>query len=231
MIGRRVSVLLSSLTLATLAAAPFAAHAQVPDMSSGTGTEGPFSWHISGGYSVTSGVTHDYLDNGYIVKGGVTWRPRPEQPWALRLDGHYSNYDATDQLISQGIAATRTRIDDGEGSTLGLDLNGVLYVPFGQRSRGYLTAGAGIDRRRIELTQTVVFGGFFCDGWWGFCGFGAVPGDVLVSRETTTRFAWNGGLGVEWDLPSSQLFVEATYHRIETQRPTEYIPIVVGLRF
>ncbi len=117
---------------------------------------------------------------------------------ALRLDGHYSNYDATDELINLGSAATRTRIDDGEGSTLGLDLNGVVDFPLGSRVRGYVTAGVGVDRRRIELTQTVLFGGFFCDPWWGFCWPGVFPGDVLVSRDTTTRLAWNGGLGVEF---------------------------------
>ncbi len=62
-----------------------------------------------------------------------------------------------------------------------------------------------------------------------FCGFSAVPGDVLVVARGRAKFAWNGGLGVEWDLRGSQLFVEAIYHRIETERPTEYIPITVGM--
>jgi opacity protein-like surface antigen len=222
----RVTALFTCLGLASVAA-----HAQIPDVSPGNGIDRPFTWHISGGYSATSGETRDYLDDGYIIKGGVTWKPRQDLPLALRLDGHYSNYDATDALINLGSAATRTRIDDGEGSTLGLDLNGVVDFPLGSRVRGYLTAGVGVDRRRIELTQTVLFGGFFCDPWWGFCGRGVFPGDVLVSRDTTTRLAWNGGLGVEFPLARGNFFVEATYHRIETQRPTEYIPIVVGLRF
>ncbi len=214
-----------------LALASVATHAQIPDVSPGNGTQGPFTWHIAGGYSATSGETHDYLDDGWIAKGGVTWKPRPDVPLALRLDGHYSNYDATDELIDLGSAATRTRIDDGEGSTLGLDLNGVFDFPLGARARGYLTAGVGVDRRRIDLTQTVLFRGVFCDPWWGFCGRGVIPGDVIVSRDTTTRLAWNGGFGVEFPLSRGNLFVEATYHRIETERPTEYIPVVVGLRF
>ena len=226
----RVPLLLMTLAAAPLVA-PVAAHAQVPDVSGGARGQSPFSWHVSGGYSVTTGETHDYLDNGWAFKGGVTWRPQPAGPFALRLEGHFTNYDATDEFINFSQASTRARIDDGEGSTLGLDLNAVLYFPLGSRVRGYVTAGGGVDRRRIELTQTVLFGGFFCDSWWGFCGRGVFPGDVLVSRETSTELAWNGGVGVEFPLARGNLFVEATYHRIETQRPTEYIPIVVGLRF
>jgi opacity protein-like surface antigen len=193
--------------------------------------ERPVRWHIAGGYSETTGRTSDYLQGGWIVSGGLTWRPQPTQPWALRLDAHYSDYDATTRLINEGTVATQRRIDDGNGSTLGLDLNGVLDVPFGESVRGYVTAGVGIDRRRVELTQLVLFNGVLCDPWWGFCGIGAVAGDRIVASDTTTRFAWNAGLGVEFELARSTMFVQATYHRIETARPTEYVPIEVGLRF
>jgi opacity protein-like surface antigen len=194
-------------------------------------TDRPVSWHVGGGYSETTGRTGDYLQGGWIVSGGLTWRPQPSQPFALRLDGHYSEYQATNRLINAGALATQTRIDDGNGSTLGLDLNGVLDVPFGQRARGYFTAGVGVDRRRVELTQLVLFNGVICDPWWGFCGVGAVAGDRIVASESTTRFAWNAGVGVDVELARSTLFVEASYHRIETGRPTEYVPIKVGLRF
>jgi opacity protein-like surface antigen len=189
------------------------------------------AWHVAGGYSETTGQTSDYLQGGWIVSGGLTWYPDPAQPLSLRLEGHYSDYDATHRLLNAGALATQRRIDDGRGTTLGLDLNGVLDVPFGQSARGYLTAGVGVDRRRVELTQTALFNGVVCDPWWGFCGVGVVAGDRLVASDTTTRFAWNAGLGVEFDLPGYSVFVEAKYHRIDTDRPTEYVPIQVGLRF
>jgi opacity protein-like surface antigen len=217
------AIALAALVLVAAADAPVRAQSSVQ--------ERPLTWHVDAGYSETTGRTQDYLDGGWIVSGGMTWRPRPDTPFSLKLDAHYSEYDATDRLINIGSAATQTRIDDGTGSTLGLDLNGVFDFPLGSRMRGYLTAGVGADRRRIELTQTALFNGVVCDPWWGLCGIGAVPGDVLVARDTTTRFAWNGGLGVEFPLSRGALFLDATYHRIETRRPTEYVPIVVGIRF
>jgi opacity protein-like surface antigen len=214
-----------------LAGFALVAAASAPLYAQSSAEQRPLTWHIDAGYSETTGRTQDYLDGGWIVSGGLRWRPPPDTPFSLKLDAHYSEYDATKQLINLGSAATQTRIDDGTGSTLGLDLNGMLDFPLGSRVRGYVTAGVGADRRRIELTQTVLFNGFVCDPWWGFCGIGAVPGDVLVARDTVTRLAWNGGVGVEFPLSRGALFLDATYHRIETRRPTEYVPIVIGFRF
>ena len=66
-------------------------------------------------------------------------------------------------LINLGSAATQTQIDHGNGSTLGLDLNGVYDLPLGARATGYVTAGVGLDRRRVELTQVILFNGVVCD--------------------------------------------------------------------
>ena len=205
------------------------AHGQVPEVAR---SASPVSWHIDGGYSVMTGQAHNYLDNGYIVSGGLTWRPQPDLPFALRLDGHYSSYDASNHLLDLGEQQTQTRIDDGKGSTLGLDLNAVSYLPINNYASIYLTGGVGVDRRRIDLTQTILFGNYFCDYWYGFCDFGVFPGDQVVARTSTTRFAWNAGIGMEFQGGSwGPWFIEATYHRINTNPGTAYVPIKVGLRF
>jgi opacity protein-like surface antigen len=191
----------------------------------------PFGFHAEAGFSATTGTAQRYLKDGWIVSGGVDWHPNPNVPLTLSLEGHYSDYDATNELINLGSAATQTHIDDGNGSTLGADLNAKYAVPLGSRVRGYLIAGAGVDRRRIELTQTVLFNGFVCDPFSGLCGIGAVPGDVLVARDTTTRFAWNAGLGLELPVARGAWFLDARYRRIETATPTEYVPIQIGYRF
>ncbi|HVY79549.1 MAG TPA: outer membrane beta-barrel protein [Steroidobacteraceae bacterium] len=196
-----------------------------------TPNERPFGFHVGAGFSATTGTADRYLDDGWIVSGGVDWHPNPDLPLTLSLDAHYSDYDATNELINLGTVATRTRIDDGDGSTLGADVNATYGVPLGSRLRGYIVAGAGIDRRRIELTQTVLFNGFVCDPFWGFCGIGAVPGDVIVARNSTTRFAWNAGLGLELPVGNGAWFFDARFRRIETTRPTEYVPIQIGYRF
>jgi opacity protein-like surface antigen len=194
--------------------------------------ERPVQWHIEAGYSVTSGRTADFLKNGWTIGTGLTWRPVAGSPFAIRGDLNYSRFNATNELLNLGAIANQTQIDDGTGDVVGLDVDGVYEVPFGPHVRGYVLAGVGVDYRRIELTQRVLVGGYVCDPWWGFCEPGYFPGDVLVDRQETTRFAWNGGVGLEFPLYGGQSwFIEARYIRMETRQPTEFIPIRVGLRF
>jgi opacity protein-like surface antigen len=193
--------------------------------------EKPLRWHIEGGYSITTGRTRDYLDNGFLVSGGVDWR-QPGRNVGLRAQAHLGVHGASDELIDLGAQQTQLRVDDGSGTMLGLDLNGVLNFPLRAGAHAYLTAGVGVDRRRRVLTQTVLLGGLDCDYWWGDCGFGVVPGDVLVASTSTTRLSWNGGLGVEFPVSSGgSWFVQASYRRIETPEPTVYVPIQVGFKF
>ncbi len=123
------------------------------------------------------------------------------------------------------------RIDDGSGSVWGLNVNGVYDIRLSERAHGYVTAGIGEYRRKVKLTQTVLVSGIFCDPWWGFCYPSIAPGDVVVSDQSTTRFAWNVGFGVEFPVSyAGSWFIEARYHRIETSRPTEFIPLQIGFR-
>jgi hypothetical protein len=196
------------------------------------GSRGPIQWHVMGGAAVTTGQTADYLDSGWTVGGGFTFRPDPSSPFALRTDLSFSRFNATNNLLNIGAQENQTQIDDGWGEVVNLDIDGVLNFPMGPRVRGYLMAGVGGAYRRIDLTQTVGFGGYYCDNWYGYCGVGIVPGDVLVQREETTRFAWNAGIGFEFPLYNGQSwFIEARYNRMETPQPTEFVPIRIGFRF
>jgi opacity protein-like surface antigen len=191
-----------------------------------------FQWHIEGGGAVTTGRTADFLNSGWNIGTGFTWRPSHDAPIALRADLSYSRFNATNQLISLGEVVNQTRIDDGFGQIVGLDLDAVFTTPISRHARAYVLGGVGVDYRKIELTQTVAVGGYICDPWWGFCSPGYVTGDLLVQRTETTRLAWNAGLGLDFSLGNGQSwFIEARYHRMETQDPTEFIPIRIGLRF
>ncbi len=191
-----------------------------------------FQWHIDGGGAITTGRTSDFLDSGWTLGTGFTWHPQLDSPFALRTDLHYSRFNATNQLISLGEVANQTRIDDGTGQILALDLNAVFETPLSRTVRAYLIGGVGVNYRKIELTQTVAVGGFICDPWWGFCGVGYVPGDVLIDREETTRLAWNAGLGLDFSLGGGQSwFIEARFNRMETRDPTDFVPIRIGMRF
>jgi opacity protein-like surface antigen len=200
--------------------------------SDGYGPQPPIQWHIDGGYAVTSGHTADYLENGWTVGGGFTFRPQPGSPFSLRTDLNFSQFSATNQLISLGEEQTQTYIDEGTGRIVDLSIDAVFDLPLGPRARAYVLGGVGGAWRQIELTQTVGFGGYYCDPWYGYCGVGIFPGDVLVQREETTRFMWNAGVGVEFPLYYGRSwFIEARYNRMSTGQPTELIPIRIGMRF
>ena len=185
----------------------------------------PVQWFIDGGGSITQGVTGQDFDNGWTIGTGVMFRADPRQPLALRLDLNYSRSDATNAFLSANENATQTPIDRGTLTTVTGFLDAVLEAPISPWARFYALGGVGVGYRRIELTQN----GFFCDPF--FCGGGFGRNDLIASSDST-RFAWNAGAGVSFGMPGGQSwFVEARYERIETQGPTEFIPIRFGFRF
>lgn len=209
--------------------------AGVPAMAQGyyygPGPDRPLHFYVDGGYSVMTGQTSNYLDNGWNVGGGVQWRPAPG-PFSLRGDVSYSRSDATNQLLDEGSVENQTQIDHGWGDLVTFDLDGVFDIPVGGGVKAYLMAGGGGAYRRISLTQTEGFGGYYCDGWSGFCHGGFFPGDVLVQRDSTTRWEWNAGAGINFPLYGGQSwFIEARYTQMQTPVPTSYIPVRVGFRF
>jgi opacity protein-like surface antigen len=223
---------LCGLAAVLLVAGATQAGAQGYGYPQGYGSQRPIQWHVDGGYAMTTGHTADYLENGWTVGGGFTFRPDPGSPFSLRTDLNFSQFSATNRLISLGEQQNQTQIDDGTGRIVDLSIDAVFDLPLGPRARAYVLGGVGGAYRRIELTQTVGFGGYFCDPWYGYCGVGFFPGDVLVQREETTRFMWNAGVGVEFPLYAGQSwFVEARYNRMATGQPTEFIPIRIGMRF
>ena len=218
-----------SLGAAILLAGTVPAMAQV--YYGGGGPAFPVHWYVDGGYSVTTGQTTNYLDNGWNVGGGVQWRPTPG-PMSLRVDGSFSRFDATNQLLADSAAANNTYINNGWGDVASLDLDGVFDIPLGNGIKAYVMAGGGGAYRRINFTQTVGYAGYNCDGWTGYCQPGYSVGDVLVDRQSTTRWEWNAGAGINFPLYGGQSwFVEAKYTQMMTPVPTSFIPIRVGYRF
>jgi opacity protein-like surface antigen len=183
----------------------------------------PVQWYLDGGASLTQGTTGDDFDNGWTIGTGVMFRPDPAQPFALRVEVNYARSEATGEFIAANEIATNTPIDHGSLQTVTGFFDGIVEAPMSPWARLYATAGVGVGYQRIELTQN----GFFCDPF--FCGG---FGHNLVASSDSTHFAWNAGAGVNFALPGGQSwFIEARYERIETQGPTEFVPIRVGLRF
>lgn len=189
-------------------------------------------WHIDTGYAATSGQIGNFLDGGWTVGGGFSWQPDFRSPFALRTDLNYTRFDATRNLIAINNAVDQSQIDNGYGEIVDLAVDGEYRMPLSPSVTGFALAGVGVAHRRIALTQTVAYGGYVCDPWFGYCEYGLVPGDYVVASANTTQFAWNVGLGLDFALWNGQtFFVEARFTRMQTQQPTDFVPIRVGLRF
>lgn len=234
--GRTIGAALAVLAVWPLACAP-RAHARPYRYAARQAYRQPYQslrWDIAAGGNITQGTTSQYLDNGWTFEAGLTWFPAYQSLVGVRLDVNYSRFDATHQFIERSTRFANTEIDGGLGRIWGGDADLVLHFPLGQRAYGYLLGGVGTYQRQIELTQKVLASGYFCDLWWGVCGFGYAPFDSVVSRTTTaTHFAWNAGAGVEWPVsPTTSLFIEARFVRINpADERTELVPITFGLRF
>jgi opacity protein-like surface antigen len=180
----------------------------------------PVQWYIDAGTSITQNATADNFDNGWNIGTGLTFRPDPSQPFLLRAEVNYNRFEATNEFV-----ALNPNADNGSMQTVTGFVDGVFEVPLNPWMRLYATGGVGIGWRRLELTDD----GFFCNSY--FCGPGFGHNYVVASQDST-HFAWNAGAGINFPLPyGHSWFIEARYERIETQEPTEYIPIRFGYRF
>jgi opacity protein-like surface antigen len=192
----------------------------------------PVHWHFDVGYSPTIGTTSQYFQGGWTFGGGLTWQPRPTLPIALRADLDFTQFNATRNLIAINEAADQTQIDGGYGDVIGLNVDAEYRVPVTRSITGFTLVGIGVAHMHVGLTQTLAFGSYLCDPWFGYCAYGLVPGQVEVASGSSTRFSWNAGAGLDFALSDGEtLFVEARYERIQTSQPTEFVPITVGLRF
>jgi hypothetical protein len=190
-------------------------------------------WHIDTGYAATTGQIADLLEGGWTFGGGLSWQPDYSSPLALRADLNYTRFEATRQLIAINQAINPTQINDGYGEIVDLAVDGEYRAPLTPNISGFALAGIGVAHRRIALTQTLAYGDYFCDPWFGYCDFGLVPGENVVASDNTTGFEWNAGLGLDFSLGGGEtLFVEVRFTRIQTPtQPTDFVPIRVGLRF
>lgn len=180
----------------------------------------PVQWFVNGGAAITESDTNTNFNDGWTFGGGVNIKPAPG-PFMLRLDLNYSYFGASDQLIAANPTANY-----GYMETLTGFADGVLEMPVNPWTRFYVMAGPGFGWRGVYLTNA----GVYCTPY--FCGPGYGAG-ALVARDTSTNFAWNAGVGVDFALPGGQSwFLEARYERLDTSpAPTEFIPLRVGFRF
>jgi hypothetical protein len=187
----------------------------------------PLRWYIMGGANVALNNTSDILQSGYNVGFAVTWR-EPGHPVGVRFDLNYASNNATRELQNQGSAATGLNITGGWADIWSASVNLEAQHLFSPTTYGYLIGGIGAYYTQVQLTE---YGyGYVCNPWWGYCYYGS--GSTVVASNSTTKFGWNGGVGMAFRLQGPTLFIEARYTRIETSpQPLEFVPITIGLRF
>jgi hypothetical protein len=182
---------------------------------------------MMGGANPPISQTSEVLQTGWDFGFAVAWR-EPGHPLGLRLDLNYASNNATKALQNAGSAATGLNITGGWADIWSATLNVEAQHLFSPTTYGYLIGGIGAYYTDVQLTE---YGyGYVCNPWWGYCYYG--NGDVVVASNSTTRFGWNGGVGMAFRLQGPTLFIEARYTRIETSpQPLEFIPVTIGLRF
>jgi opacity protein-like surface antigen len=181
--------------------------------------------NVHGGWNLPQGDAGKVANDGWIVGGGATYYP---DDWALGLS---LGLDYMDSNIKRDVL-DEFEASGGYVTVWGLTA-GLTWSPKLEGSVGfYLNGGLGGYRVEGKLTEPGVVCGPICPpyAWW--CVPGCLPGTIVTDSTSTTELGYNLGLGLTFQVGlGSQIYVEASYHRIETDVVTEMIPIVIGYRF
>lgn len=189
----------------------------------------PLSVSIDGGYTVTTGTTAQYLDNGGNLGLGFTFFPAPAFPVGLRVDGSYSWFDTRHTVFD----TTSDNYIRGHEYVYGGDVDLQFDLAHqSPRAKLYLFGGTGWYRTQTRLRLLTLEDGVVCDFF--YCARGTFPVVTGYQRSTSPwHSSWNAGIG--WEISNEAggaFFVEARYLRIAPRdSKTEFVPIRVGLRF
>ena len=192
----------------------------------------PWDWHANAGGALTMGTASNYLNAGWTIGGGVSYRHQPQSRFALQLDLGYADFNASHRLVDLGQQKVQYSIDGGHGDVWSLTLAGRYTLPLTPRMNGYALLGIGGYHESLQLTETGITGGVVCD-YWGYCYVVAADGDIVVASKSLTKFGWNVGLGLEFPVRGgrSSWFIESRYHTVMGSKSIEYLPLQIGYRF
>jgi hypothetical protein len=174
---------------------------------------------VQGGANLPQNGLRNAYRTGF--NGGLQLGYDPEtSPIGLRVNALYNRFRGDN---NNRFALRPNNATDAETYTAFADAT--LRLPFGKflgaTSGFYLLGGPGVTLIRnypAFRTQTNI-----------------EPGASLnnnIGKNNVTRFALNGGAGLEYGIGNTSLFVEGRYVRLFTQgQDTDYVPLNFGLRF
>jgi hypothetical protein len=193
----------------------------------------PIVGHFAGGWVEPQGKTADVVDPGWNFSGGATFFRDPHKPLGIRLDVSYNWFWATKQTLdsANGSGAVQ-RVDDGFASMFAVTVDAIYDFSRKGHIGGYIGAGLGGYTRYWQLTTETVVGGWWCDPWTGWCYPSTVPGYVVADSDRLTKMGYQAVAAITFPMPSgAQLYLEASYHWMDTDPSTTYMPILLGWRW
>jgi len=177
-----------------------------------------------------------FNDDWYFEGGATLWPD--SSPVGLSLNVSYSEYDAKNSVVQ----LINDAIDDNGGGRPATGGDATLWgftadAVWGTRSKGSVdfsvSAGAGMYYYKTHLTtSSLVVYPPICGWWWCLPG-GVGTGTTALTSNSDWEWGWNVGVGLTFEVGStgSQIFLEAKYHEIQTDRDVEITPIVIGYRW
>ena len=189
------------------------------------------SWYgqLGIGYSLPQSNAGDAIEDDLWWTGGVTYFPEP-WPVGILAELSYSNYDLRREAV-EPIQPPDTRID-GDVTVWSLTAGAVWSPRLSDSTGFYAVAGVGAYRLEGTLSQSGTYSGAGCDPWVWWCDAGLAAGDAVAESQSTTDLGFNLGVGITFDVGlSSEVYLEARYHRIGGDETTELLPLVLGYRW
>jgi hypothetical protein len=176
---------------------------------------------LGGGVNFPQNELKDVYDVGPSANVQLGYDPTTA-PIGLRLNLGYNRLNGA---VLNTTAATTTEAASSNLYSAFLDAK--LRLPFGRlfgaTSGLYAVGGGGVtyfqDYQRFEAVSGTPVGS-------------PVGSRRLVNAGDATRFAANGGLGLDFGIGPASLFAEGRYVRVFTKgRESNFVPVTLGLRF
>jgi hypothetical protein len=176
---------------------------------------------VGGGANFPQNQLNNVYDVGPSANVQIGYDPQTA-PLGLRLNLGFNRLNGTTTGASN---TTRTELQNSNLFSALLDVKARLPFGrlFGATSGLYAVGGGGVvyfqDYQRFENVTGTTVGS-------------PVGSRRLVDAGDATRFAANGGVGLDFGIGPASLFAEGRYVRVFTQGGnSNYIPVTLGLRF
>ena len=196
----------------------------------------PVVGHVGFGPAFPQGDAGDTVESGWALHGGATWMS-PSGPLGLRLDFGVDWFDIKRDVLNL--------IDTEPGSPLTIEApdngdvrswSGTVDLMWNPSNKGkvgfYLVGGVGIYYNQYGLSENGYGTGYWCDWYWGYCYPTLVEGQYIIESGNSWDWGLNAGGGVTFELSSgAELYLEATYHWVDTENSASWVPVTFGIRW